>query len=183
MARNRRFRRGGRRAPLRKFVWARTQGTLSGPATLGADLLDEFQTEYGAQLLGSTVVRVRGYCVPVMTAASDPPAPGQIIQGNWGLIVESDNDLDDPTDIARSPIGRAHDDWMAWQPFWTSGDYTGPPQAGGSSNPQADEFSVDIKSARKIEELGQGLHIWYSYVTGTGTVDLWYDLSIGLKLP
>lgn len=182
MARTRsRFRgRGSRRAPLRKFVWARTQGVLSGPGTLGADLLDAFETEYGAQLLGATVVRIRGFAVPVMTTAGGTPG---ITNGNWGIIVESDNDLADPADITKAPLGRPHDDWLAWQPFWTSGGYTGPPSAGGSSNPNADEFSVDFKSARKIEELSQGLHIWYSFVSDTGAVDLEYDLSIGLKLP
>lgn len=173
-------RRGGRRAPLRKFVWARTQDVLSGPGTLGADLLEQFQTEYGAQLLGSTVVRIRGYVVPVATTAQTLPTP---LTGDWGVIVESDNDLADPADITKAPLSRPHDDWLAWQPFWFGGGFTGPPTGAGASNPNADAFSVDIKSSRKIEELSQGLHIWYSYVGNTGVVDLHYDLSIGLKLP
>ena len=63
-------RRNTRRTPQRKFVWARTQHIFavgSDQRNYGVDLLQQFQQEYGAQLLGATVVRIRGFILPFMT--------------------------------------------------------------------------------------------------------------------
>ncbi len=174
-------RRRGRRAPLRKFVWARTTGVLVGPSETGADLLDVFQTEYGAQLVGATVMRIRGYIRPNVVATS-------VVTGHCGIIVESDNELNDQNALQQGPSARPHDDWLAWLP-WLVDNSTGVPAlsrvAETSWNFNASPWAVDIKSSRKIEELGQGLHLWYDFVAGGGepTPPVDYDLSIGLKLP
>lgn len=172
--------RGRRRAPLRKFVWARTVGTLSQPTSRGADLLDVFQSEYGAQLLGATLMRVRGYVIPDMPSA---PAAG-IATGRVGMIVEQDQELADQA-VENTPGARPHDDWFAWLPFiYDRADVAGLQAPGNASwNSQASPWAVDIKSARKIEELGQGVHIWYDTVQSAGTTNIHYDLSLGLKLP
>ena len=70
--RNQRGRRGGRRAPLRKFVWARWSGVLNpagqavddpnGPSAV--NVLSQFENAYGADIIGSTVVRARGAIYP-----------------------------------------------------------------------------------------------------------------------
>lgn len=180
MARYSTRRRGTRRAPLRKFVWARTTGTLSEPGTRGADLLDVFQTEYGAQLLGATVMRIRGYLIPDLTSALTPG----LITGHVGIIVEQDQELTDQA-VENTPSARPHDDWMAWLPFLLDNNQQAGLQAPGNAswNAEAHPWGVDIKSNRKIEELGQGLHIWYDTVSGDATTNVHYDFSVGLKLP
>ena len=53
-----------------------------------------------------------------------------------------------------------------------------------SWNSGASVWAVDVKSSRRIEELGQGLHLWYDTVgSPESPVSANYDLSIGLKLP
>lgn len=172
--------RGTRRAPLRKFVWARVTGNLVQPDTRGTDLLDAFQTEYGAQLLGATVMRIRGYLIPDLPS---DPVPG-IVTGVTGIIVEQDQELADQA-LENVPRARAHDDWLAWLPFLVDSTNGGVAPPGTASwNADASPWAVDIKSSRKIEELGQGLHMWYDTVApGSVTVNMNYDLSIGLKLP
>ena len=49
-----------------------------------------------------------------------------------------------------------------------------------SWNPYASPWAVDIKSSRKIEELGQTLWLFHN---SPPTVGLSWNLSIGLKLP
>lgn len=150
---------------------------------IGADLLAQFQQEYGAQLLGSTVVRVKGWVVPNSISSG---ADGQQMEGLWGLIVDQDR-----TDysLANNPEmaveQREHDDWMYYSP-WVVHNYAtlGMAFRDVTPNVYASPYAVDIKSSRKIEELGQTLQIWTSTpdvnpdYTGTG-----FHLSIGLKLP
>ena len=118
--RSRMNRRTSKRAPLRKFVWARTVGTLSGPDTVGVDLLEDFQSEYGAQLLGATVMRIRGYIVPDMGLIE----PGNRVGGHFGFIVEQDQELADQA-IENLPISRPHDDWLGWLPWQLRGATAG----------------------------------------------------------
>lgn len=170
---------GRRRAPLRKWVWARSRATGQEP-DVPINLLEQFQTEYGAQLLGATVMRIRGYCEPFFSVA----APGNTIaRGVFGFIVEDDNELltPEPSDL---PAARPHDDWLAWLPWSASGQDPGPAANGLTTwNSQSSMYAVDIKSARKIEELGQGLHLWPQLEAPGATVTFTYDLSVGLKLP
>lgn len=175
----RRFRSGRRRAPLRKWVWARSSGEGLAP-DVPINLLEEFQAEYGAQLLGATVMRIRGYCEPFFGVA----APGNTLsRGVFGIIVEEDQELVTPPPD-KLPNARPHDNWLAWLPWAAAGQDPGPAANGlTTGNAQASPYAVDVKAARKIEELGQGLHLWPEIVA-PGTEPVWhYDLSIGLKLP
>lgn len=182
MASRRNFTRRNRRAPLRKFVWARATGFASAPETSGVDLLDLFQAEYGAQLLGCTVVRIRGFVTPFVTGGT---AGETAVSGRWGIIVESDNELSTQDPLVQGPGARPHDDWMMWAPFSFEPVALGPVgDQPATWNAEASVWGVDIKSNRKIEELGQGLHLWYDYVASGGVnVNLDYQLSIGLKMP
>lgn len=172
---------GRRRAPLRKFVWARSFGILAtGAGTpLGLDLLGNFQSEYGAQLIGSTVVRIRGYIAPTAIGGG---ADSLGFGGVWGIIIGRDND--DYTDPLMAVEQREHDDWLAYLPWAVQNPNLAQEQL-LSSNVDASPFAVDIKSQRKIEELGQTLQLWRTQLDG-GDVDWtgWeWHLSIGLKLP
>lgn len=181
MARTRgRHRRGGRRAPLRKFIWARSSGFLTRDDA-GADLLAQFQTEYGAQLLGATVVRIRGWVAPGTIPVG---ADGSQFDGLYGFIVDDDRFS---YTFASAPSlaveQREHDDWLWYSPFVVQ-NYTTTQRTDLTPNAQANPWAVDVKSSRKIEELGQTLQIWQSTpdanpdFTGLG-----FHLSIGLKLP
>lgn len=188
MARRRSYgRRNNRRGKTSKFVWARTSGQVTTQAgqlnSFGVDLLAQFQQEYGAQLLGATFVRARGLMFP--------RAPGISAAAQFGgiaaMIVEQDQILNDEAQrIAYQPGNRRHDDWLAWMPFFQVGGAT-PGRPATSFNGSSD-YNVDIKSSRKIEELGQGLHLWMGHDPNLGgnpeqEIDLYYSLSLGLKLP
>jgi hypothetical protein len=146
------------------------------------DLLSLFQEEYGAQLLGCTVVRIRGLVTPFITGGT---APDTAVNGRWGIVVESDNELTTQDPLLQGPGARPHDDWMMWAPFEFEPDALGPVSNEPATwNAESSVWGVDIKSNRKIEELGQGLHLWYDYVASGGVgVNLDYQLSIGLKMP
>ena len=102
------------RAPMRKWVWARTHGALLPEvAAGGANLLAPFQEEYGAQLLGSTVMRIRGYLQPFYTGGG---AEG-VGQSAVGIIVEEDDELTEGGGTGNQPFERPHDDWLAWLPY------------------------------------------------------------------
>ena len=141
----------------------------------GANLLSSSSLST-AQLLGSTVVRIRGYIRPFYSE----DASG-VWGGTVGMIIDQDNADVETTGNNQgsnnSPVQRPHDDWLAWLP-WESqaGTNFGP----ASWNPYASPWAVDIKSSRKIEELGQTLWLFHN---SPPTVGLSWNLSIGLKLP
>lgn len=156
----------------RKFVWARHGGALTDAEPV-ADLLETFQAEYGAQLLGSTVMRIRGFVYPVILDTFH--------FGVVGAIVENDDDLTQ-TEQSYGPTARPHDDWLMWWPYYSDANSVNG-TGFASGNAQGSAYGVDVKSSRKIEELGQGLHLWRYTTTGGSPAVIQYDLSVGLKLP
>lgn len=179
MARGRR-RRSYRRAPLRKFVWARSSGFLTRDDA-GADLLGQFQQEYGAQLLGATVVRIRGWVAPNTISAG---ADGSQFAGLYGFIVDTDRADYTFTGVPElAAEQREHDDWL-WYAPWVVQNYSTTARTDLTANYQANPWAVDVKAARKIEELGQTLQIWQSTPDANPDFNgMGFHLSIGLKLP
>lgn len=172
-------RRNVSRGTTRKFIWARhvVASQVTGDP-VGSDLLSQFETDYGAQLLGATVVRIRGYMFAFPSVNANA-----VDQFRFGARVASGN-LDLTGAIPdQSPWTDEHADWMLWQPFARAQD------AGGlSSTAQGSELSarmVDVKAARKIEELGERLIMVQGGSPGAPTIEWTYgwDLSIGVKLP
>ena len=167
---------------MRKFVWARSFGVLAGEqnGVFGADLLGQFQQEYGAQLIGSTVVRIRGYVCP--TPFADYPVG--TVRGSFGVIVGRDTDDYSAPNMAMEQ--REHDDWLAYLP-WRAGvpgaDTYSPDIHHTTSNANSAVYAVDLKSSRKIEELGQTLQLWRNNPADSGGSSMDWHLSIGLKLP
>jgi len=74
--------------------------------------------------------------------------------------------LEEPED--GSPVSGLHQDWMFWRKTYLSDNGQVPAALGEKS------FEFDIKSMRKMEEVGQGLAL---YVEGDGTCS--YACSIG----
>lgn len=171
-------RRNYRRAPTRKFVWARHVDQLPAGQgrDVGVDLLEQFQQDYGAQLIGSTVVRIRGYVMPFSGENFSGTATGIN-----GIMVDSDNTDITPDATQNQPHNRPHEDWLAWMPWaFTHGDVSSPMQSLATANSAASPWAVDVRSSRKIEELGQGLYMFWQLAP---TIGLTWNLSIGLKLP
>ena len=168
MARRTSYRRS--KSPTRKFIWAR-EGFINAPIPangnpLNQNLLQEFQTAYGAQVIGATIMRIRGTIL--IEQGADNAAP--VVVRTGVRIVQSIDRLND------GPFTAPYDDWMGYYSTVTYRD------------PSADlslahgRFEVDIKSSRKLEELGEGLML-ISEQSGTADVDMTIDLSIGIKLP
>lgn len=170
----RRRSRGFNRQVRRKFVWDRTAGSVAvgtgGP--YGVDLLAAFRSQPGATHLGATVMRVRGYIRPIGTDT------GAQTGGVAGMRIDSWNeDILDP-DV--QPTAQPDEDWLAWLPFeGTSFELNTYP---ATWNNQASVWAVDVKAARKLEELNQTLWLFFTAPTA-GTIQYDYNLSVGLKLP
>lgn len=178
-------RRSLRRAgPRRKLVWARTQNsfTLSSVAlpALSApvrhDALAQFVQAYGASLIGTTVVRVRG----ILNATGNGAVAQSVTIAAY---------IGDANDIVRGP--NANDnyydsnsrgkDYFMVEPFFIP-----PTTASTVLFPNETQGRVvDVKAMRKLDEVSQRLVIDASPISGAlqnnNTFNL--DLSILLMLP
>lgn len=146
------YKRGSVRTPRRKLVWARTlfAGSIASQAapqdTLFVNLLGQFETQYGADMLGCTIMRIRGNLTWSATGQTTVPSIAQLIVGVRIATQESSlppaplTELPDTAGPALSP----HSDWMLFHPVtsYVNGD--------GSN-------VIDAKSMRKLDELGQYL--------------------------
>lgn len=168
----RRRSRGFARQVRRKFVWNRNFGA-TGPGQTGVDLLAPFRDQPGATHLGATVMRVRGYIVPGDAFQTVGNA------GNIGMRIDSWNEPFD--DVGNQPINMPDEDWLAWLP-WTTGSVPAAVPLHVTWNQEASPWTVDVKAARKLEELNQTLWLFFDQ-NGGGDRTLYYNLSVGLKLP
>lgn len=156
-----------RQLPQRKFIWAReviTGNIVPAEDSTFANLLSDFQAEYGANLIGATVMRIRGRLefFPASTATAVSAA---------AIKVESESVAFQAAVLdAHGPFMNLHDDWMAYEPLIFRG--TG-----------AVTWDVDVKSNRKLEELGETLVLSVSNPIVGVTITYRGILSIGLKLP
>lgn len=155
----------------RKMVWARHLNTGT-TITVGAtgtqlNLLSSFETEYGANLIGATAIRIRGVMFGTPTVAGS----GSLIAG-----VRVSNDAD--ATAGNGPQSSPYADWMLYESFiFDDGgllDLTG--------DSQVVSRVVDIRSMRKLEEINEQLTLWLE-AAGTGNWRFTSSLSILLKLP
>lgn len=167
------FRSTRRIAPTRKFVWARTasRGIIpAGPNVNQLALLGEFETRYGASLIGATVMRVRG---EILIGRTTDVALDAIVVGGIRVVTQTT----DPADIeGEGPLVDPEADWMAVFPVILQR------ALGSTVDSGIHRIAVDVKSARRLEELQQKLYMFWSQ-DGTNSVDIIAHLSIGLKLP
>lgn len=127
-------RRGGP-SVRRKKVWARAiyqDSTVPVAGGFYALPLLDFENEYGADLLGCTIMRVRGQ----LEYTGDGPAVAamRIITESSFATLGADDD----------PTTDRHADWFFYQPMNTGSDTSA-------------VFDVDVQSMRKLDELGQTL--------------------------
>lgn len=162
-------------SPNRKFVWARHFLTTTHVgAAVGSDLLFQFEQDYGAQLIGATITRIRGYMFAASTSTG-----GTVNAFRFGARVLS-GQLDLSSTVPdQDPWVDENADWMLWEPF---------PSVfvpGTGSGDQLRARMVDVKSQRRLDELGEKLVMFYSGSPGAPANEfvVGWDLSIGVKLP
>lgn len=156
--------------PSRKFIWARH--FIAEPVVdLGAptfdDALADVQTAIGADLIGSTLVRVRGNII--VQNATDIGGFTVVV----GMRVFTTSTLG--TLVAgNGPVQDEYADWLMWEPFNVT--------ANGNEQYGAHRKEIDVRSSRKLEEVGQSLLL---SIQGTSLNDAQVigQLSFGVKLP
>lgn len=163
-------------------MWARSfnVGVPIDASSPGVDIaptrfapLDTFEASYGANLIGVTVRRIRGRIwVPVPPAAT--------LQFRVGFkITDQANPPDSAEQLYRpDDIGGAHDDWFGWYVL-----SAGPVAA--NIPHEMSYVDVDVRSARKVDELGERMQMHVSAFSGIAEAagTLAFDLSVLVALP
>lgn len=168
-------------APRRKMVWARQTATGS-PSTVAAgqtvvfDLLSQFRAEYGgATPLGATVTRAR---IDLGTQAIQ--TAGFVGCLTAGLIVDQALNAAHPLSEVPDPAVEIHADWMFWRTYF-------PLPAGDGDNLgitglTTSAYEIDVRSQRKMEELGESLFFVVRNSTASSHL-VQVGASVLLKLP
>lgn len=181
MARNRRFR---STTPRRRMFWAQqnVMQTTTGSQPIGnqpLNLLGEFEDEYGADLFGFTVTRIRGH----LTFAFDQTDVVERHDPSYGIRVSSEaQTATTNTNLERlgtAPVEDPHADWM-----WVYNDtlYTNLNTGWMYAQYKVD---VDIKAQRRLDELGQSLYLFSAWGGSdfTSFVNVFISLRILCKRP
>lgn len=179
----------------RKLIWARmpratttvtrVDGTAGG-AIESQDLLADFRTRAGIVTgpVGLTVMRIRMF---IQWTAESTDNDGASINANglyYGIKVMEWNDLvlQEATEVpARGPMLAPHDDWMCWGMVNTKGAWGAP-----ATEPVLFGWAeVDVRSMRKVDELGQtlGLQVQTTLPTAGSTPQVLTTTSVLLALP
>jgi len=187
--------RSSRPRPRRKLVWARNADGIVIPVddpagTQNRYLLEHFETRYDADLIGCTIMRIRGVMTAALVADSDAQQGYAAIR--CGIRVTDHADVDQ-TDYANSAMyeGQAYADWMAFEPFML--DAIGVIESGdiAEATSASEIRKIDIRSKRKLQELGETLELVAGRPSdssseppfNTMAVRLRWDLSILVALP
>lgn len=162
-------RRGGDR---RRLIWARyrlTATAVVAGTSFNADPLATFEAAYGAQLLGCTIMRVRGIIAAKQTSlVSD------------GTLVVAMKVADLPGVSTEAPLTSGiNDDWFMYE-AWAS--VTNVPTASEPSYQLQKE--IDVRARRRLDELGQRI-VLSAEVAGAGAAQYRVSamLSILVALP
>lgn len=166
----RRVSRGTRgKTQRRKSVWARssTSQTLGAGASFAVNLLQGFETDYGANLIGCTVVRIRGQVLAAVTTAS-----AAVDELRMGIRVATATEV---SAALAGPVDEAHADWMAWEPFLASG-------VGTDNGSWAAVREIDVKAMRRLDEIDMQLTAYVESFSPAAWEFGW-SLSVLLLLP
>lgn len=183
------------RRPRRKLIWARTTHTalINPGGQLVSTPLATFETTYGAQLIGATLMAVRGVvCVTLRgpTVIGGNPAIGRV---RMGMRITDHSDLA-PVDYALGAMygNQAHADWFLFEPFCLDNAGTIATATDEVDTTAASEIrQINCRARRRFQELDQTLEmIVGSPAPGAGpppenTTPISYnaDLSILIALP
>ncbi len=177
----------GRRstAPRRRLFWARRQSLLQFTETNQAtpqNLLGPFQEAYGADLFGFTVTRIVGHYT---WWTADDQTTATTYNFSVGIRTDEQEQAAGDTDTRQQqqiPANSPHDDWMYVRNNLGIASGTGAPEEVEQS--ALNRIELDLKSQRRLDELGQSLYI-YAGLNDYPGVDVWawYDLNILCKRP
>jgi len=158
------------RGPRRKRSWARATGALTGitnAAPQQTDLLSTYKAVAGLNAVnGLTVARIRGNLDWGRSA-------GAGVRPSVTLGIKVDGFAVEAVDMAPVDFlaGGAHQDWMYWETgFSYPGLTTG-------------RMSIDVKSMRKIDELGDTLWLVAECLNPADTYELSFGFSVLVLLP
>lgn len=158
------------RGPRRKLVWARQGQSPSTTLAFGTavliPLLTGFQLAYGADPIGATVRRIRGNISMRTGSASFS------LQATVGIGVFPQAS----TSASVSPAGSPHLDWMFYRQFFVEPVVTG--EFG-----QVMMYDIDVRSQRKMEELGEDLIMVIQNTHPSSNLAYAYHTSVLLALP
>lgn len=132
--------------------------------------MDGFNTRYGADLIGFTVVRIRGYMSATSTVTAGLPLVVGIHRGSEGEVASTEfNPATNGSNL----------DWMLYEPF------VGFPDSGNATTQTYQSArEIDVKAARKLDELDQTFFLYAGTDSATaGTITLRYHLSMLLMQP
>ena len=137
----------------RKRVWASLDAALTGVDGNGAysNMLSQFENDYGADLVGSTIART---FINFRAIVVTPPIMTGITIGLIKTVESAD-----VTDLLPKSMEARHADWMLNRTYYEAFDPTNGILAG----------EVDIKAMRKMEELAEA----YFVVFQGGGGDVW----------
>jgi hypothetical protein len=138
---------------------------LAIPTTNGVQVnaLADFESTYGANLIGATVARVRGAISMVPTVAGASQA-----------IFAARVSLDSDATAGNGPYDAQYADWSMYEPFVYN-------DAGVADAEQATVRVVDVKSMRKLDEVNEQF-TWWIQARGQAYQATW-NLSVLLLLP
>ena len=156
--------------PQRKRVWARQLGSFTGVTqALAQDLslTGQFETDYGADLVGATVARTHVSLSAVTTAGTSAVAGLAV-----GILMRPA-----PIATAVAPLDPEfrHADWSYVRVFW------GDPGAAGTAEQLVAD--IDLKSMRKMDEIGMTYELVVQSATSGSTWDVQFHANTLLLLP
>lgn len=164
------------------MVWARTGGDLTPPAAgTAVDLLETFRAD-GGSTIGATVTRTR---LSLALNWNQLRAGETVTRLVMGVLVDQ---RDQPEAQVPRPAVELHADWMHWAPYpaVSSGSLAWPTLGEDVTN-TATSLTIDIKSQRKCEELGDTLWAVFDPTFPGGTpvteLNISWSASVLLKLP
>jgi len=168
----------------RRLFWARFDGQqtfTTGNDGLVVNLLADFETAYGADLFGFTITRIVGNFTHASNAGT--AAAGYTL--GVGLRIEDEQSVSntntDAEQIALAPQNDQFSDWMFARVM--HGAVTGATDYALAL--QESRYEIDLRSQRRLDELGQSLYLMAaaSREPLTSDVDFNYSLNILCKRP
>lgn len=165
---------GPRHGARRKLVWARfilpatTVNLQTAQAPFRADLLSAFEASLGAQLIGTTIMRIRGVVRFGPSSAGNPIAV-------LAMRIADVTELAGASTASQNPTTNQTADWMAWLPC---------PTEVQAERDSSGVYAIDVKARRKLEELDQSFLLFVggdSAAAATASMSL--NLSMLLALP
>lgn len=179
--------RRSRTAPRRRLFWAQTNtvfnaGPTAAPVPMAPlDLLTGFQEDYGADLFGFTITRIRG----LIRFAYDNTDVVERHDASFGIRVADEravlnSDGSEVDQINLSPSGDPHADWM-----WIYNDTHYTATAATSSTYPQYLREIDIKAQRRLDELGRSLFMFGAFAVADfqSFVNMTISLRVLCKRP